>query len=130
MGVYNDVLTAVIGLIMQTQPYSDVRIGPLPPKNGLAIAWASSSINTFLNKCGTVQMTAVLNGKHANQKVVSDTLGRIHTYLGFKKQYPEAVNFQITDISTISAPSYLGCEENNQWLYGSSIRVKFYLRGE
>lgn len=129
MNVYDDVLSAVIELAEATQPYSNIIIGPMPPDNGISITWGSTAYNPFLNKRAAVELTAVLNGKHTNQQTLSETLGKIHTALSMATEYPAADNYQITDITTISAPSYLGREENNQWLYGSSLRVKFFLRG-
>lgn len=129
MSVYTDVLLQVVDLINGMKPYAKAVIGAMPPNNGISIAWATSSNNPFWNKYAAVEMTAVLNGKHKDQKTVLDGLGSIHTGLSLRKQYPVAANFQITDIATISAPSYLGREENKEWLYGSSLRVKFYLRG-
>lgn len=129
MSVYTDVLNAVIELINNTNPYAKVTVGSMPAENGISIAWTSSVNNTFFNKFAAVEMTAVLNGKHKKQQTVADGLGAIHTSLSMRKHYPIADNFQITDISTLSVPSYLGREQNNQWLYGSSLRVKFYLRG-
>lgn len=129
MSVYNDVLTAVIDLAQQANPYSNIVIGAMPPENGISIAWSSGNLNTFMNKKAAVVMTAVLNGKHENQQTVSDTLGALHTFLNMRTSYPQADNYQITNIETISAPSYLGREENNQWLYGSSLQIKFYLIG-
>ena len=130
MSVYTDVLDAVVGLINDMNPYSKVVIGSMPPHNGISIAWTSSSNNEFFTKRAAVEMTAVLNGKHTKQKTVADGLGKIHTGLSMRKQYPSAENYQITNISTISAPTYLGREENNDWLYGSSLRVNFFLKGE
>lgn len=130
MSVYDDVLTATIELINQTSPYSSPVIGSLPPDNGISIAWSSGSLNTFMDKQATVEMTAVLNAKNTNAQTVSDTLGAAHVYLNRLTSYPSAENFQITNIETISPPSYLGREENNQWLYGSSLQIKFFLKGD
>lgn len=130
MSVYDDVLHAVIDLAQQAKPYADILIGPMPPDNGISIAWSSGNLNTFLDKRAAVRMTAVLNCKHEDQTTASDTLGRLHTYLNMRKNYPSADNFQITNIETIGAPVYLGREENNQWLYGSGLEVKFFLKGE
>lgn len=130
MSVYDDVLLAVIGLAEAEQPYSKIGIGPLPPDNGISIAWSTGNLNTFLDKKTAVSMTAVLNAKHERQQVVSDALGRIHTALNMRKSYPETDNYQITNIETLGPPSYLGREENKQWLYGSSLTVKFYLKGD
>ena len=130
MSVYDDVLTSVISLAEQADLYSHIVIGPMPPKNGISIAWATGNLNTFLNKKAAVVMSAVLNCKNSDQEIASDTLGIIHTFLNMRKNYPESDNFQITNIKTTSAPSYLGREENDQWLYGSSLEVKFFLKGD
>lgn len=129
MSVYDDVLTAVVDLAEQMKPFSKIIIGPMPPENGISLAWSSGNLNTFLNKKAAVSMSAVLNCKNSDQVTAADTLGRLHTFLNMRKVYPTADNFQITNIETIAAPAYLGREENNQWLYGSSLEVKFYLRG-
>lgn len=130
MSVYDDVLAAVTRLANKTRPYAKVTIGPLPPDNGISISWSAGSLNTFLSKRAEVSMSAVLNSKHKDQQKAADALGKIHTALNMTKVYPQADNFQITNIETIGAPSYLGREQNNQWLYGSSLRVKFFLKGD
>lgn len=130
MSVYDDVLLAVIALAEQTNPYAHMNIGAMPPDDGISIAWSSGSLNTFLNKKATVVMSAVLNCKHKNQQVAADTLGKLHTFLNMRKNYPSTDYFQITNIETIGVPVYLGREENKQWLYGSSLAVRFFLKGD
>ena len=128
MSVYDDVLLAVIALAEQAKPYSSIAIGSMPPENGISIAWSAGSLNTFLDKKAAVTMSAVLNCKHENQQTASDALGTLHTFLNMRKDYPSSNRFQITNIETIGAPVYLGREENHQWLYGSSLKVKFFLK--
>ena len=130
MSVYDDVLNAVIDLAEQIELYSKIIISPLPPENGISIAWSSGSLNTFMDKKAAAVMSVVLNAKNKDQEAASGVLGRLHTFLNMRKDYPAAENFQITNIATIGAPTYLGREENNQWLYGSSLEVKFFLKGE
>ena len=130
MSVYDDVLNAVIDLAEQIELYSKIIISPLPPENGISIAWSSGSLHTFMDKKAAVAMSAVLNSKSKDQEAAAGVLGRLHTFLNMRKVYPAAENFQITNIATIGAPTYLGREENNQWLYGSSLEVKFFLKGE
>lgn len=130
VGVYNDVLLSVVNLINKLHLYAPITIGPLPPNNGLSIAVSTSSTLPFLNKNAAVEMTAVVNGKHTDQRIVSDSLGIIHSNLTRRKEYPESDSWQITDIQTISGPNYLGREQNSQWLYGSSIKIKFFVRGD
>lgn len=128
MSVYSDVLQAVVNLI-NTETQQTVVIGPLPPDNGVSIAWASNAYNSFMSRNATVDMTAVLNSKDTSQQAAMDVLGEIHTTISNMKNFPSADNYQITDITTVTGPNYIGREENNQWLYGSSLRVKFFIRG-
>lgn len=130
MSVYDDVLEVVAGMANQTQPYAKVTIGPLPPANGISIAWSAGNLNTFFDKKAAVSMSAVLNAKHIDQQKAADALGRIHTALNMTKSYPAASNFQITNIETAGAPSYLGREQNQQWMYGSSLKINFFMKGE
>lgn len=128
MSVYSDVLQAIVNLI-NTETQQTVVIGPLPPDNGVSIAWASNAYNSFMSRNATVDMTAVLNSKDTSQQAAMDVLGEIHTTISNMKNFPSADNYQITDITTATGPNYIGREENNQWLYGSSLRVKFFIRG-
>lgn len=129
MSVYDDVLQAVVGLANGTDPYAVVTIGSLPADNGICMSWASGSLNTFMDKKAAVTMTAVLNAKNTNQQAALDALSNIHTTLNMMTTYPTADNFQITNIETNGPPTYLSREQNSQWLYGSSLRVKFFLKG-
>ena len=129
MSVYDDVLQAVVALANATAPYSTVTVGALPADNGICMAWATGSLNTFFNKRAAVTMTAVLNAKNTSQQAALDALSDIHTALNMATSYPSADNYQITNIETSGPPTYLSREQNSQWLYGSSLTVKFYLKG-
>lgn len=129
MSVINDVLLAVIGLAQATNPYATITIGAMPADNGIACQIATGAPeSTFMTKGFPYQFTMVLNGKHSNQQTVSDALNDIHQSLTQRKEYPATNTYQITDISTISTPSYIGREENKQYLYGSSLSVKFFYK--
>ena len=120
MSVYDEVLLSVIAMAEEATLYASIIIGPMPPDNGLCMAWGSGAPNEIY----------LDNGKHTDQQTVSNQLGAIHKNLSRRKWYPQNENFQILDISTSTAPQYVGREENDQWLYGSALRVKFYDRGE
>lgn len=130
MSVYSDVLGAVASLANQTEPYTPVAEGFTPGENSLTIAWSASTVSPFFSKKAAVEMTALLNGKHSSQELVANALGKIHTSLSMRKDYPLTDCYQITDISTLRGPSCLGQDENKQWLYGSSLRVRFFLKGD
>lgn len=127
--VYSDVLQAVVQLLADAGVTAV--IGALPPNNGFSVAYASGGTDeTYLNKNTSASMTLVFNGKNKNQQTVAQTMDAAHGALTRTKVYPQSTAFQITNISTVNAPNYIGREENNQWLYGSSLRVKFFYRGD
>ena len=129
MSVYDDVLTSVITTMQAAGTNDNIYIGALPPDNALGVAWANASYNAFFNKStASIELSLVFNGKNTNQQSLSDHMGTIHLYLSTLTSYPVTDSFQITNIQTISPPSLLSREENNQILYGSSLAVKFYLK--
>lgn len=129
MSVINDVLEAVRGLCNAVNPYATVLIGSLPADNGISLFVGSGAPSeTYLDKGMSIELSCTLNAKHHNPQVASDALNDIHQALTQSKDYPETSAYQITDISTISTPSYIGREENKQYLYGSSLRVRFYFK--
>lgn len=129
MSVYDDVLTSVIETMQSAGTDDNIYIGSLPPDNALSVTWASGSYNAFLNKStAAIELSLVFNGKNTVEQTLSDHMGTIHQYLSTLTQYPITDTFQITNIQTISPPTLIGREENNQILYGSSLEVKFYLK--
>lgn len=129
MNAFDEILKAVIAMAQDTDPYATITTGALPADNGICMTWASGApASTFLDKGMAYQRTIVCNGKHTSQQAVASALGNIHLALTKTKTYPSTPQWQITDIETVAAPSYLSREQNSQWLYGSSLRVKFYLR--
>ena len=130
--VFDRVLNAVIDMAQATDPYADIVVGSLPANNGLSMTYTSGGpMSTDLNKGMSYEMAVVLNGKHSSQSAVLEALAVIHRELTRTKIYPRDVDYQINDIATISAPVYLEREQNTnaQWLYGSSLRVRFYYFG-
>lgn len=129
MNVFNNVLLSVIQMMQEVELYAPVVIGALPADNGISCTVSTGAPSSvFLEKGMAYQMDVVLNGKHSDQQTVSDTLNNIHLALTKTKRYPNTSDFQITNIESVSLPSYLDREENKQFLYGSSLLIKFYLR--
>lgn len=129
MSIYDEVLLSVISLMKAVEPDSSVYIGALPPDNALSIAWGSTEYSPFVNKTtAAVELTAVFNGKSTDENLLSEKMGEIHQYLSQLTEYPVTENYQITNIQTVSVPTLIGREENDQILHGSSLEVKFYLK--
>lgn len=134
MAILTDVLGAVVDMMEDEALglYANVVIGPLPPDNGIAVAYSSGApVGTDFNKGMAWEMDLTLNAKHSDQETALSTLADIHAALTRTKIYPRTEQYQITNIETISGPSYLDREENTaaQWLYGSALRVKFFYFG-
>lgn len=131
MSVYRDVIEAVLRMVNDIGLYAPATIGPLPPDNGISIAWGSGAVaTTFQDKRACISASLVVNAKHRDPTMALDALSNIHVALTMTRDYPVTDNYQITNIETSSPPTYLGREENSQWLYGSSITVKFFLKGD
>lgn len=127
MSVLDDVLNAVIDLAQATAPYATIQIGALPTDNGISMTYgAGAPDETFLDKGATYTMHIVCNGKHTDQQTVINALSAIHEALTQATDYPKTTTWQITNIMTESAPTYLDRQPNDWWLYGSSLRIDFY----
>lgn len=115
--------------------YSSITIGSMPADNGLSIYQSEGKAeDTYLNKATYNSMDIVFNGKHQDQLIVAQALDNIHSYVTRQKQYPSGVDdngviWQITNIITSSSPSYIGQEPNEQYLYRSVLKIKFYYGG-
>lgn len=125
------VLNAVIDLAENNLTlYSRIIIGAMPPNGGLSMYVGSGRPqNTFWNKGTHNIMFVTLNGKHIQQQKVIQELEKIHRYVTRLKKYPCGDEWQITDISTESFPGLIGQQADEQYLYGSSLKITFYLGG-
>ena len=130
MSVYSDVLNSVIELMEETKPYARIVVGSNVPANGICVLPTPATSRAFLDKNTDMEWIIALNGKNADQLTVFEALSKIHTSLTRKKDYPSDTNYQIYDISAVAGPRLIGRQENDQWIYGSSLRIRFYMRGE
>ena len=125
--MYEEVLQAVINMAELTGV--SVVVGSLPPDNGIAMTGSSSSYPIFLNIGSNESMNVLCNGKNVNQQTVFSQLDAIHQTLTRRKDFPHGNNWQIYAIETQSSPRLIGREQNSQWVYGSSLTVKFNVKG-
>lgn len=114
--------------------YSRVRVGSLPQRGGIAMYIGSGSPQSkYMDRATLNTIYATANAKNREQRKAAAALEQMHDYLNCLKIYPSGerngVGWQITDISTSSAPSYIGQECDGQYLYGSVLQIKFYYGG-
>ena len=126
--MYNEVIQAVIDMA-QAAASAKVVLGSLPPDNGLAMTGNASSYPIFLDIGSNEQMNVVCNGKNTQQQAVISQLEAIHASLTRRKDFPSTDTWQIYAIETTASPRLIGREQNSQWLYGSSLLVKFNVKG-
>lgn len=126
--MYDEVLQAVIDMAEMAVGVSIVT-GSMPPENGIAMTGSASSYPIFLDIGSNESMNVVCNGKNVSQQEVINQLDAIHKFLTRRKNYPTGNGWQIYAIETVSSPRLLGREQNSQWLYGSSLTVKFNVGG-
>lgn len=127
--MYDEILRAVIDMAMLTNPYTQIVIGSMPPLNGIAMTGEGGPDSVHLDIGAEQTMNIVCNGKSSDQRTVIRALDKIHRFLTLRKDYPTGDGWQIYSITTIASPRLIGVEQNSQWLYGSSLLVKFYQKG-
>ena len=112
-------------------PYTSIDLGSLPADDGVSLYIGSGSVpEEFMDRGKNYSISVVCNGKHTNQKTVLAALSNIHKGLTQKKVYTSGVGWEITNIDSYVLPNYVEREiSSGQWLYGSILKVSFYLKG-
>lgn len=125
-----DEIVAALQKMIQALVSGPVVIGSMPPLDGYAVSFAGGApMEIYRNLMTNEDLPVVFNGKGEDQQAVADAMDRVHLDLTTAKALPFSARWQIYAIETTSAPQLIGREENRNWLYGSSFRVKFYQRG-
>lgn len=123
--MYDSLLDAINGLLP-----TPITIGSMPPNNSASMYIGSGAPDSIhMDKGSLSQLSLVVNAKNSNQLTCLRNLSAIHEALTLRKDYPSSDKFEITNISTSTVPNYLGQENNSQHLYGSILRVDFYIKG-
>ncbi|MFR4340053.1 MAG: hypothetical protein DBX91_14070 [Subdoligranulum variabile] len=107
-----------------------VVIGSLPPLNGYAIGNAGGApIETFRCMNTNEEMPLSFTGKNADQHHLADEMDKVLLALTTARALPSTAAWQVYAIETTSAPQLIGREENSNWIYGSSFRIRFFAKG-
>lgn len=107
-----------------------VVVGSVPPLEGYAVGMVSGApIETFRTLTANESFPVLFNGKSADQNSVATDMEKVHRLLTTSKILPFTGEWQVYAIETTASPSLIGREENRNWVYGSSFRVKYYMKG-
>ena len=121
---YDDVFNAVVD--MAETAVQGITVGSEPPAGGIAMApGAAFTDSTFLNKGFVKVMPVLCNAKYANQLTCIQNIGAIHRALTHTIDYPSTDTFQILNIDSASGPNIIGRETNSNWIYGSTLNVRY-----
>lgn len=128
--MYDEILQAIIDMAEAAAGVSIV-VGSMPPDNGIAMTASAAPTTIMLDIGSNERMSVICNGKNASQQTIIHQLDAIHKSLTRRKDYPTGTLWQIYSIETVASPRLLGREQNPQaeWLYGSSLLVKFNTKG-
>ena len=130
MGLYDGILTYIAAQIDALALYSTATIGALPDANGISCyIGAGGSDRIFLDKHTEGYAYVTVNAKHTTQLTALQALDTIHQSLTMQQAYEITDGYQIINIETNSAPSYIGAEEHGGYLYGSVLKITFYNKG-
>lgn len=125
----NEILESIQKMI-QALVDAPVEIGSIPPINGFAVGFAGGApLETFRNLDTNEDMPIVFNGKGPDQQLLANSMDTVHAALTTSKALPHSSDWQIYAILTTSAPQLIMREENTNWVYGSSFKIKFYAKG-
>lgn len=124
-----EILDAMRLMISELVP-GPVVIGSLPPLGGYAVGFAGGApLATFWPLTTNEGLPVSFTGKDANQADLAREMEAVHRALTTAHVLPHTDRWQVYAIVTTSAPQPIGREENLNWIYGSSFRVKFYAKG-
>lgn len=128
--MYDEILQALIDMA-EAAAGVPVVTGSNPPKNSIAMTGQAATASVMLDIGSNERMSVLCNGKNADQQAVIRQLDAIHAALTRRKDFPAGTGWQIYAIETVASPRLLGRESNPQaqWLYGSSLLVKFNVKG-
>lgn len=122
--IYDDVFNAVVD--MAETAVSGITVGSEPPAGGVAMAIGPTSTDsTFLNKGFIKVMPVLCNGKYSSAETCVQNIGSIHRALTKTIDYPSSDTYQIINIDVSSGPNIIGREANSNWIYGSTLSVRY-----
>ena len=101
----------------------------LPADESIAIdIGAGGSDSVMFNRATLESISVVINGKSRDMQKVRGELDAIHHALSRASVYARNDEYQIYAVETTGAPRYAGRDPGDQWLFVSSVTVKFYYK--
>lgn len=123
--ILNQAIEAVMDLIDALSLFAPITRGALSTGNSLSCEIGPTSPETvWFDKNQYIPIDLTINGKHSNLQTLSDSMNLIHEHLTMMRDYPSGINWQITDIATMTEPQVIGREQDNRWMMASALTVR------
>lgn len=125
--IINQVMDALKGMCEELGFFTDVKIGPLGPGDGLRLALSPGRPPVYhMDRRCVALLSVVFNAKHSDLKFLTGALGNIHDALCSADTYPRTDAWQITHITTESMMELIGCDPGDKWVCASAVTVTVY----
>ncbi|MCD8356260.1 MAG: minor capsid protein [Clostridia bacterium] len=124
--IYDEILADVITNYFPETCKTTLVVGATPPENSVSVAWTGGNETRYMHSTKfKSDMTIVVNAKNESQLAALQILGRIHQALTSVRRFPNNEKYRIFSIMTQNAPAFAGREESGQWVYVSSLLIRF-----
>lgn len=125
-----DAVLEAIRLMIAAITGQPVVIGTLPPLGGYAVSFEGGApLGVFWTLDSHDELPIIFNGKSADQQELAHKMDLAHVKLSTEQHLPYSNTWQVYAIETGAAPRLIDVQDNGLWIYGSSLRVKFYRKG-
>lgn len=123
-----DFLDALIDLAEATQPFAHIRRGPLTSASSISMEAAESSISRHMDRNEAVRTAVVINAKHPDMTIAYEAIMAIQRKLTRLPEFPSGDGWRIVDVWADDFPRLIGREDDNTWLYATSLTASIYYK--
>lgn len=121
-----DFLDALIDLAETTNPFAAIVRGPLTAAPSIAMEAAESDITRHMDRNEAVRTAVVINAKHPNMATAYEAVRAIQHKLTHLPEFSSGEGWRIVDVWADDFPRLIGREDDNTWLYATSLTASIY----
>lgn len=123
-----DILDLVVDTLEKNAVVSEnILLDELPTNGGLYAELGPSYNEALYYNKGSIRLVPVIFlAKSIDQAWCVRELSRIGDYFQSKKKYPQKAGCRWLDATISSGPSKVGRQEDGQFIYTSTVNMKFY----
>ena len=123
-----DFLDALIDIAETTQPFVRILRGPLGDGHSIAMEAAESTLTRHMDRNEAVRTAVVINAKHPDMTTAYEAVMAIQRKLTHLPEFPSGEGWRIVDVWADDVPRLIGREDDNTWLYATSLTASIYYK--